>query len=41
MIGIGDSNYDTFCFAGFEKTQNLLLSKGCVELLQLQLTPLI
>ena len=30
-IAIGDSNYDTFCYAGIN-INNLLLSKGCVEL---------
>ena len=30
-IAIGDSNYDTFCYAGIN-INKLLLSKGCVEL---------
>lgn len=34
VIGIGDSNYDTFCEAAI-KTQNLLLSKGCTNLIPL------
>lgn len=33
-IGIGDSSYDTFCYAG-KNINKLLLSKGCVELLPL------
>jgi MioC protein len=32
IIGIGDSNYDTFCLAA-TKIQNLLLSKGCNEII--------
>ena len=34
-IGIGDSSYDTFCYAA-KNINNLLLSKGCNEI-----TPLI
>lgn len=30
IIGIGDSNYDTFCLAA-TKIQTLLLSKGCYQ----------
>ena len=33
-IGIGDSNYDTFCFAA-KNINKLLLSKGCIETLPL------
>lgn len=33
-IGIGDSNYDTFCFAA-KNINKLLLSKGCIEILPL------
>ena len=33
-IAIGDSNYDTFCYAG-KNINKLLLSKGCIELLPL------
>lgn len=33
-IGIGDSSYDTFCFAA-KNINKLLLSKGCNELLPL------
>jgi MioC protein len=35
VIAIGDSNYDTFCKAGFE-LNNLLLSKGCSGLLEVK-----
>jgi len=28
IIGIGDSNYDTFCLAA-KKIENILISKGC------------
>jgi MioC protein len=28
VIGLGDSNYDTFCFAA-KKIEKLLISKGC------------
>lgn len=31
IIGIGDSNYDTFCFAA-KNIEKLLLSKGCNKL---------
>lgn len=31
VIGIGDSNYDTFCFAA-KNIEKLLLSKGCRKL---------
>ena len=31
MIGIGDSSYDTFCYAA-KKLSKLLISKGCKEL---------
>ena len=34
-IGIGDSNYDTFCFAA-KNINNLLLSKGCNEIVGLK-----
>jgi MioC protein len=30
IIGVGDSNYDTFCKAA-KDTKNILLSKGCTE----------
>lgn len=33
-IGIGDSSYDTFCFAA-KNLNKLLISKGCIELLPL------
>lgn len=33
-IGIGDSNYDTFCFAA-KNINKLLLSRGCTEVLPL------
>ncbi len=33
-IGIGDSSYDTFCFAA-KNLNKLLLSKGCKEILPL------
>lgn len=33
-IAIGDSNYDTFCYAG-KNLNKLLLSKGCVKSLPL------
>ena len=33
-IGIGDSSYDTFCYAA-KKINNLLLSKGCTEIVPL------
>ncbi len=33
-IGIGDSSYDTFCYAA-KKINNLLVSKGCIELVPL------
>ena len=33
-IGIGDSNYDTFCYAA-KKLNKLLLSKSCMETLPL------
>ena len=33
-IGIGDSNYDTFCFAAKNITK-LLLSKDCIEIIPL------
>ena len=36
VIGLGDSNYDTFCEAA-KKTRNLLISKGCKEILNLKL----
>jgi len=36
VIGIGDSNYDTFCYAA-KNINNLLLSKGCKEKLALKL----
>ena len=34
VIGVGDSSYDTFCFAA-KKIENTLLSKGCVNKIQL------
>ena len=30
VIGLGDSNYDTFCYAA-KNIEKLLLSKGCVK----------
>ncbi|MBA6390126.1 FMN-binding protein MioC [Colwellia sp. BRX10-3] len=33
-IGIGDSSYDTFCYAA-KKLNKLLLSKGCIEIVSL------
>ena len=30
-IGIGDSSYDTFCYAA-KKINNILISKGCTEI---------
>ena len=33
-IGVGDSSYDTFCFAA-KNLNKLLISKGCIELLPL------
>lgn len=33
-IGVGDSSYDTFCYAA-KKINKLLLSKGCNELIPL------
>jgi MioC protein len=33
-IGIGDSNYDTFCYAA-KNLNNLILSKGCNEIVSL------
>lgn len=33
-IGIGDSSYDTFCYAG-KNINKLLISKGCIEILPL------
>jgi MioC protein len=33
-IGIGDSSYDTFCYAA-KNINKLLLSKGCIELIPL------
>ncbi len=33
-IGIGDSSYDTFCFAA-KNLNKLLISKGCVEIIPL------
>jgi MioC protein len=33
-IGMGDSSYDTFCYAA-KKINNLLLSKGCNEIVSL------
>ncbi len=33
-IGIGDSNYDTFCYAA-KNLNSLLLSKGCVQITDL------
>lgn len=35
VIAIGDSNYDTFCKAGFELNK-LLISKGCNSLLDVK-----
>jgi MioC protein len=34
IIGVGDSNYDTFCFAA-KKIEDILISKGCISLLPL------
>lgn len=34
VIGIGDSNYDTFCQAAI-KTQKVMLSKGCKNIIPL------
>lgn len=34
-IGLGDSNYDTFCFAAIN-INNILISKGCNELIRLK-----
>jgi len=34
VIGIGDSSYDTFCFAA-KKIEKLLLSKDCIEKINL------
>ena len=34
VIGIGDSNYDTFCFAA-KNIEKLLLSKGCIKKIDL------
>jgi len=33
VIGIGDSNYDTFCYAA-KAIESLLLSKGCTKLVE-------
>ena len=33
-IGVGDSSYDTFCFAA-KNLNKLLISKGCVEIIPL------
>ncbi len=33
-IGIGDSSYDTFCFAA-KNLNKLLISKGCIEIVPL------
>ena len=35
IIGLGDSNYDTFCLAA-ENTKKTLISKGCNELITLK-----
>jgi len=35
IIGLGDSNYDTFCKAAFN-IENILLSKGCERLIPLK-----
>jgi MioC protein len=32
IIGVGDSNYDTFCYAA-KKIKNALISKGCKSIL--------
>jgi len=34
VIGTGDSNYDTFCFAA-KNIKNSLISKGCKELISI------
>lgn len=34
-IGVGDSNYDTFCYAA-KNINKLLLSKGCNEIIKLK-----
>lgn len=36
VIGIGDSNYDTFCQAA-KKIEKLLISKGCIKLSDIKL----
>ena len=36
IIGIGDSNYDTFCYAA-KNIDNLLISKGCNKLIETKL----
>lgn len=33
VIGLGDSNYDTFCQAAKE-SEKLLLSKGCIKIIE-------
>ncbi|OKY27542.1 MULTISPECIES: FMN-binding protein MioC [Thalassotalea] len=35
VIGIGDSNYDTFCFAA-KNIDNLIYSKGCKRLISIK-----
>jgi len=35
IIAIGDSNYDTFCKAGFE-LNNILITKGCNEIIAIK-----
>jgi len=36
VIGIGDSNYDTFCYAA-KNIDNLLISKGCNKITDIKL----
>ena len=35
IIAIGDSNYDTFCKAGFDLNK-ILISRGCIEILPIK-----
>jgi len=35
VIGLGDTNYDTFCFAA-KNIEKLLLSKGCKNIIELK-----
>jgi len=36
VIGIGDSNYDTFCQAA-KNIENTLISKGCIKIIETKL----